>query len=191
MNTRRNRIGSNQFKTKRKPHVGLHLLGFIVLMQVLTALYLFYLPKTNIISPYVQANEPVSTPVKTEQLIDTAKLEIETKEKLVEDVMSYIKTIFGREGKMAIEVQSHECNPLRKDFPRCEKNDEIEYSCGLWQINLRYHAPKVPGDTLREKCDNLKNDWKLSTLIAHKIYSDSKGFWPWTWFKKVGYLKYE
>jgi hypothetical protein len=151
-------------------------------MQVLTAMYLYSVPKFSIISPYVQANEPVSTPLKTEQVNDTAKLEIETKEKLVEDVLAYIKTIFGREGDMAIEVQSHECNPKRKDFPRCEKNDEIEYSCGIFQINLRYHAARVKGETLEEKCENLKDPY-YNTLVAYFIYSHTENFCPWTWYK--------
>lgn len=184
MNSRRNRIGSNQYKIKKHKHVGLHLLLFILVMNILMGLYLFNIPPNDVISPVGQAraDEIVVLPIPT---ATPTPVDNSDEQKEIED---YIKTIFPRNWKMAIQVQHHECSPQHRLYPKCIKNDEVEYSCSIWQINLRYHAPKVPGGTLEEKCDNLVNDYKLATLIAHKIYSDSDGFWPWTWYKKAGYL---
>lgn len=147
--------------------IGFYLLLFIFIMDSLTEMYLLQLPKFNLLNPTVKAQETITSNI--QQKNQTA------------DIENYIESIFKT--KIAIEVQHHECNPKNPSYPRCIKNDAIEYSCGIFQINLRYHENYVKGKTLDEKCLNLLDPY-YNTLVAFKIYSDSKNFCPWTWYRK-------
>src|SRR5574343_1189022 len=73
-----------------------------------------------------------------------------------EAIDSYIKTIFGPDADMAIQVQRHECSPQNKMYTHCKLVSKVEWSVGIFQINLQSDTAKVyfariPGNTLEEK----------------------------------------
>jgi len=108
-----------------------------------------------------------------------------------EEIDAYIRTIFGKDAKVALAIQRVECNPKNKTYPRCVYHTDHEYSVGIFQINLFnkshwIHAKKVPGKTMEEKIEWLKDPYN-NTLIAHKIFSDS-GFQPWAGYTGGRYL---
>lgn len=103
------------------------------------------------------------------------------------EIEGYIKTIFGKDADLAIRVQHSECSPLNKNYPRCVYHTDREYSVGIFQINLfnkdhTIHAGKIPGETMEEKIEWLKNPFN-NTLVAFKIFKDS-GFYPWSAYKR-------
>src|SRR3990167_5881711 len=109
-----------------------------------------------------------------------------------EEIEAYIKTIFGKDAKVAIAVSRNECSPQNPYYPRCAYHTQYEYSVGIFQINLYnanhwIHAKKVPGETMGEKIEWLKDPFH-NTLIAYKIFSDS-GFTPWVAYTSNAYLK--
>lgn len=106
------------------------------------------------------------------------------------EIEDYVKVIFGKNAKVAIAVSHHECNPKNKQYPKCVALSDKEYSIGVFQINLKnkthlIHASKVPGKTLEEKAEKLKDPY-INTLVAYKIFSDS-GFNPWTAYTNESY----
>lgn len=182
------RRGTNQYRDKHKTNI--HYVGWFLFVVALAVTISLPFRMREIERAYAQ--QSIISPLPIEKPLEStpsAKL-VPSNDELVGKIEAYIKTIFGREGKMAIEVQHHECSPNRREYPKCEKNDNIEWSCGLWQINLRdpktlrvIHANKIPGDTFEEKCEKLKDDPYFSTLIAYKIKEDWNGFCAWTWYK--------
>lgn len=179
---------------KNKKPIGLYLLLFLFIMDTLTAMWLKQAKTFTIVSP-VSANPNRLTSIGS----STASAQLRAKtpvlpepmqNKSQEEIENYIKKVFGNvDGRIMIAIQHDECNPKRADYPKCEKNDEIEYSCGLLQINLRVHADKIIGNTLEEKCEKLKNDPFYSTETAYRIYKDWDSFNPWTTYKTGHYLK--
>lgn len=108
-----------------------------------------------------------------------------------EEIESYIRTIFGKDARVAIAVSHNECNPRHPHYPACVLHTDAEYSVGIFQINLYnkshwIHAQKVPGKTMEEKIEWLKDPYH-NTLIAFKIFKDS-GFHPWTAYSSGNYL---
>ena len=107
------------------------------------------------------------------------------------EIEAYVKTIFGSDGKVAIAVSHHECGPTNGSYPACIAKTDKEYSVGLFQINLKnsthmIHAAKVPGNTIAEKVEKLKDPF-INTLVAYKIFKDS-GFHPWSAYTNLSYL---
>lgn len=200
---KKGRRGSNQYEKKKKrsdwPVILFVYIFIIVLLAITIKVWDTYtypplispIPKAGaqmidgIIDPEVYISTPtpkaaLASPTVTPQRI--------AKDSEREQIEAYIKTIFGKNAEMAINVTHHECSPQNAQYPGCVKKDNIEWSCGIWQINLRdpktmklIHAAKVEGSTLEEKCENLKNPY-TATLIAHFIYSH-QGFCPWSWYK--------
>lgn len=105
-----------------------------------------------------------------------------------EEIEGYIRTIFGKEWRVARAVHYNECGPRNPNYPNCVYVTPREYSCGLYQINLRAHSNKVPvGETLEEKCEFLLNPYN-NVLVAKSIWGDS-GWNPWSAFTNGSYLK--
>lgn len=110
-----------------------------------------------------------------------------------EKIEAYIRALFGRDGHVAVAVSRNECNPSNRAYPKCVYHTEHEYSVGIFQINLYnarqwIHASKVPGETMAEKIESLKDPF-INALVAHKIYSDSNGFTPWSAYTNGNYKK--
>lgn len=106
-------------------------------------------------------------------------------------IEDYIRTIFGSDARVAIAIQHNECNPLNKLYPRCRLTSQVEDSVGIFQINLKtpttkVHFDRVPGNTLEEKVEWLKDPYN-NTLMAYWIFKTS-GFNPWTTYKNGSYL---
>ena len=107
------------------------------------------------------------------------------------EIESYIKVIFGKDSKVAIAVSHKECNPKNKAYPKCVALSDKELSVGIFQINLKnkthlVHASKVPGKTIEEKAEKLK-DPHINTLVAYKIFKDS-GWYAWSAYTSGAYL---
>lgn len=108
-----------------------------------------------------------------------------------DEIEAYIRTIFGKDARVAIAVSHNECSPQHRDYPSCVLHTQAEYSVGIFQINLYnerhwIHAAKVPGETMDQKIEWLKNPYH-NTLVAYKIFKDS-GFHPWTAYSSGNYL---
>jgi len=143
-----------------------------------------------------QADEPqnnsfpvtVITPVRE---VGSASLSEQVVTDEQEQIDAYIRTIFGKDAKVAIAVNRVECNPANKQYPKCVYHTDHEYSVGIFQINLfnkthAIHAAKVPGKTMEEKIESLKNPY-INTLVAYKIFTSS-GFAPWSGYSSGRYL---
>lgn len=140
-----------------------------------------------------KAGRESAPPVKTEQanLVETEKQEAKFSQEEIDD---YIDTIFGgKDGRIMRAINRVECNPANKAYPECVYHTEHEYSVGIFQINLFnskhwIHAKKVPGETMEEKVEALKDPY-INTLVAYKIFSDSS-FTPWAGFTSGRYKAY-
>jgi hypothetical protein len=120
------------------------------------------------------------------------KIDAKSPKPTQKEIESYIKTIFGKDGRVAVAVSHHECGPTNKAYPGCVLQSDVEYSVGVFQINLKnkthmIHAAKVPGNSIEEKAENLKDPY-INTLIAYKIFKDSNGFTPWSAYLNKSYL---
>ena len=107
-----------------------------------------------------------------------------------ERIENYVITIFGKDAKMAIAIHKGECSPFNKTYPKCGPYiTSKEYSCGIFQINLKAHWNKVPvGNTFEEKCKFLEDPFN-NTLVAYKIFQDSN-WYPWSAFTSNKYKMY-
>lgn len=102
-------------------------------------------------------------------------------------INNYMRTIFGSEYRVAHAVQQVECNSENKNYPHCTYITSREYSCGIFQVNLKAHWDKVPvGRTFEEKCAYLNNPFN-NILVAKSIYGDS-GWYPWSGYTSGRYL---
>lgn len=188
MRTRRGRIGSNQFKRKNRDlRWLLHVFGYELFVLGLMCFTTYF---QNVGEAKVYAQMPIVSPLPIEAF---AKPDVVKASPQQEEIENYIRTIFGSDAKVAIAVSRNECNPANSRYPACILHTEHEYSVGIFQINLYnsrhwIHAKKVPGATMDEKTEWLKNPYN-NTLIAYKIFSDSNGFQAWSAYTNSNYLK--
>ena len=107
------------------------------------------------------------------------------KSKWVEsEITNYIKKIFPDVYKTAIAIAWAECG----FNPNCKNYTARETSVGLYQINLKAHWDKVPGNTFEEKEAYLLNPFN-NVLVARVIYLESN-WYPWSSFTNQSYLKF-
>jgi hypothetical protein len=131
--------------------------------------------------------EPTPTPTLTE------REQIEVVETPTQkEIEQYVKTIFGSDARVAIAISHNECGPLRPEYPKCVLHSEVEYSVGLFQINLYnskqwIHAGRIPGQTMEEKVEWLKNPFN-NTLYAYWVFQNS-GWNPWSAYTNGNYLR--
>lgn len=182
---RQYRTGSNQYKKVKKHNAIKYLVYFGVFVILLIGIALSARKEAieqtwaseEIISP-VATYTP--TPSKTPEQIATQT-----------DIENYIKTIFGKEARVAIAVSHNECNPANSMYPKCQLHTDDENSIGLFQINIqsattRVHWSRIPGETLIEKKKWLENPYN-NTLLAYWIYQTS-GWTPWSAYTSGRYL---
>jgi len=100
-------------------------------------------------------------------------------------IESFIKSVFGKHGRIAIAVAKGECRGLHPD---CLNKNEKEWSVGIFQINIKAHFNKIPGNTFEEK-EKWLFDWRNCTVMA-KIIFEEAGWYPWASFTSRAYLKY-
>ena len=110
-----------------------------------------------------------------------------------EEYRELINKIFGEEdGVIAYGIMRCESggNPTRVH------KDDIEWSIGLMQINIRkgngegafVHWDKIPGSTGEEK-----EAWLLvpeNNLLTAKFIKGSSGWWPWSVYKSGCYKNF-
>lgn len=195
MKTRR---GTNQYKARYHKDIKSHLIFFVSLLFFFTVTNAYvnldnFPPKANaeILSPIASPSASLNSEGKDSalpQLEVTTPVEEGPSQK---DIEAYIKTIFGKDSKVAIAVSHVECNPANKAYPKCVYHTQHEYSVGIFQINLFnanqwIHAAKVPGETMEEKIESLKDPY-INTLVAYKIFS-AQGFLPWAGYTSGRYL---
>lgn len=197
MNTAR---GSNQYKNR---YHASEVKGWIFMILLFASIALVGIERYragNFVSAVVEAtnekavvvNSVIMTPTPTATNTPTPTM---TPTPIVpefpqKDIENYIKVIFGSDSRVAIAVSHNECNPLNRQYPECVLHTPAEYSVGIFQINLYnqkhwIHAQKVPGATMEDKIEWLKNPYH-NTLIAYKIFSDS-GFQPWSAYTSGNY----
>src|SRR3990167_1673591 len=188
MKTRR---GSNQHQSKYSSHWKVNAIIFLVIwILVISGAFVYYGFRIK----NVQAQEtpelisPTATPTPTVhilQVIDNAPVvyegEFEQKQ-----IIAYIKTIFGRDWKIACAIARSESG-LRTDANNTSK---IEISIWIMQINLKseyakVHYDRVPGKTLEEKIAWLEVP-ENNVLMGYWIYTKS-GFNPWSVYKTGAY----
>lgn len=187
--------GSNQYRSKYKKDVGAYMIGFLYLMILMLALHDFSIilkPSNSDASESVNViTSPLADPAKSMAVVAYTPPATPTPN-IQEEIEAYIKTIFGRDAKTAIAVSRNECGPTNKSYPSCQFHTSHENSIGLFQINLmskyaKVHYDRVPGETLEEKIEWLK-DPHNNVLMAYWIYSHS-GWNPWTAYTSGNYLK--
>lgn len=184
------RRGSNQYQKKTNTH---YVLWYLIFIAIVVSLGMFAKSKKP---AYAQILSPLASP--------SASLTVEGKEKAlpqpevttpVEEesiqIEKYIKTIFGRDAKVAIAISHHECNPANKMYPKCNLHTHVENSVGIFQINIesataKVHWARIPGETLEEKKTWLENPYN-NTLLAFWIFQTS-GWTPWSAYTSGRYL---
>jgi hypothetical protein len=181
--------GSNQFKPQRA-----NLRGALAVAGMTTAM-LFVLGSRTIdnrfvtahISSYdihpVEASEPEPTPTHTPKPTAIPTPKIST------DIKQYIKTIFGKDARIACAIARAESG-FKTD---AQLKSSVENSNGIFQINLesdyaKVHYDRVPGNNLEEKIEWLSDPYN-STLMAYWIYTKS-GFNPWSVFTSGKYKQF-
>lgn len=105
------------------------------------------------------------------------------------DVKEYIKTIFGKDWKVAYAVARCESGLKSK----ANLKSSVENSIGIFQINIqsdtaKVHYSRIPGNTLEAKKEWLENPYN-NTLMAYWIFTKS-GWNPWTGFTNNCYLNF-
>ena len=163
------------YMTKKREYIWYQriarLLIFIIILPVILGWLHKVLPSRDVLlNPYVSAQEVKKVAVQVDD----------------QEMISYIKTIFGKNWRVAVAVAKAECWGLHQE---CRLVTEREHSVSIWQINIKAHAAKIPGKTLEEKELWLVSDHRHATLIAKLIFDES-GFWPWTAYKTGAYKKY-
>lgn len=117
-----------------------------------------------------------------------------TRQEQQKEIEAYIKTIFGKDGKLAVAVSRNECGVTYKTYPRCRYTTDKEDSIGIFQINIqskttKVHWARIPGETLEEKVEWLK-DPHNNTLMAYWIFSASgNSFNAWSAYTSGRYEK--
>lgn len=184
----------NQHNCNHNKPVGKYLLGFYILMLILGSAYLLQ-ADNSIISPYVAQAQFVGNarPVSASGSALLVKAKAQTAGQITqqEEIEKYIKTIFGKDAKVAIAVSHHECGPTNKAYPACNLHTNAEDSVGLFQINIqsktaKVHFARIPGETLEEKKEWLKDPYN-NTLLAYWIFQTS-GWNPWSAYTSGRYL---
>jgi len=165
----------------------LMLLAFLVCIFIWTVMFLLYGYKVQSIEPELKKQQTIS---ELQGRINTLK--VKKSPPTQKEIESYVKTIFGKDAKVAIAVSHHECSPSNRSYPACVNKSDIEHSIGLFQINLYnkkhwIHAQKVPGKTMEEKIEWLSDPFN-NTLVAYKIFKDWNGFEAWTAYTSNAYL---
>jgi len=111
-----------------------------------------------------------------------------------EEIEAYMKTIFGKDFRVARAVSHNECNPANAKYPACILHSDVEYSVGLFQINLYnskqwIHAGRIPGKTMEEKVQWLKDPYN-NILYAYWLFKASNNSWnAWTAYSSGNYLR--
>lgn len=139
-------------------------------------------------SENVSIISPLASPAASLRIVDNASTSAEMSQI---DIENYIKTIFGKDAKVAIAVSHNECGPTNKLYPKCNLHTEVENSVGLFQINIesvttKVHWSRIPGKTLEEKKTWLENPYN-NTLLAYWIFQTS-GWNPWSAYTSGRYL---
>lgn len=174
-------INMNTLKTKTWLTIAIVVLA----TAILVAIYWYVNQVDRIVAiPKVYATGAGSKSAELEEVTSTTPSQ--------EEIENYIRTIFGKDSRVGIAVSHNECNPANKQYPYCILHTDAEYSVGIWQINLFnakhwIHAKKVPGTTMEEKIEWLKDPYN-NTLIAYKIFSD-QGFGPWSAYTSGNYKR--
>ena len=128
-------IGSNGYKKKKRmidtwEFTLIAGATFIVLLGMLG----YFARQEGIVHAYAQM--PIVSPLSETKLsptpTETPKESVPTQE----EIEAYVKTIFGKDARVAIAVSKNECNPANKQYPYCVFHTPHEYSVGIFQINL-------------------------------------------------------
>lgn len=184
------RRGTNQYRDKHKTNI--HYVGWFLFVVALAVTISLPFRMREIERAYAQ--QSIISPLPIEKPLEStpsAKL-VPSNDELVGKIEAYIKTIFGKDWKVARAVYRNECSPEHKDFPyKCRYTTSKEDSIGIFQINIRskstkVHWDRVPGETLDEKVEWLSDPFN-NTLMAYWIFSKS-GWNPWSAYTSNRYL---
>lgn len=170
MNSRRNRIGTNQYKIKKHKNVRNHLLLFIALMDVLAFGYIYSLP-TALLNPSVGATSVISVVASSSAQLVQKTVELEAPTEL-EEVISYITHVFEPEGKSVV-VRAINCfyseSGLRPNAVGQNKDVHKSKDHGVAQLNDYWH----------KLTEAEKTDYKANIDKAYKIYKGRGNFSAW------------
>ena len=190
MRTRRNKVGTNQYRVRRKSYWKRYLFIFGLGFLSVVCFAQYY---KNVGAEKAYAESPIISPVS--EYLDI-KQEIEptlTPERIAtqKEIEAYVKTIFGKDARVAIAISHNECNPANARYPRCILHSDVEYSVGLFQINLYnkdqwIHAGRIPGKSMDDKATWLKDPYN-NTLYAYWVFQKS-GWHPWSAYTNGNYL---
>jgi hypothetical protein len=100
------------------------------------------------------------------------------------NIQKEIYKVFGKEYKLAYAIARAESG---LNTEKCFISDR-EYSCGIFQINLRAHDLKVPGETIEEKADWLREP--ANNIITAKFIRATSGWRAWSVFTNESYKKF-
>ncbi len=107
-----------------------------------------------------------------------------------EDIKVFIQEVFGEDWKTAWAIAMGESKLDRE----AENRKYPDFSIGLFQINLRAHADKVPGKRIEDKIEWLKdpeNNIRMAYLVKEEREKlGGNGFNAWTVYDRGIYKKY-
>jgi hypothetical protein len=188
------RRGSNQYRKKANTH---YVIWYFLFIGIIVTLSLFAKNQQDTVyAQEILSPLPTNTASSSAEVVPTAspRLEDPSLERLTlqKEIEDYIRTIFGKDAKVAIAVSRNECGPTNKKYPSCQFHTAHENSIGLFQINIesqttKVHWARIPGDTLEEKIEWLKEP-QNNVLMAYWIFTKS-GWNPWSAYTNGNYLK--
>lgn len=162
-NSRRNRVGTNQYKIKKHKPVGYYLLGFVFVMDLLAFLYLNSLP-TTILNPSVEAASTHEMTSSSASVIPiTQQLQPTPTPSELEDIVSYITRVFEPEGKDVV-VRAINCFYSESGL----RENAVGYNTDIHQ-SIDYGVAQLNG-YWQNLTSEEKTNYKANIDKAYEIY---------------------
>lgn len=174
------RSKKQEFKTEKTLYIYLVLVSCAIWLGFLNKQFPIQRANAQIVSPLPKA---VAVTLPLEKIATVTLTPTPTaKPDQLEEIKAHIKTIFGKDAKMALAVAEGECRGLR---PNCKLVTPREHSVCQFQINIKAHSAKIPGNSVEEKEAWLKNPFNCNVMA--KIIFDASGWYPWTAYTSGAY----
>jgi hypothetical protein len=191
----KNKRGSNQYRNKERGDWKKILAVYLWLFVFLPGALITYGKYQGSQAMADELEKVAGSSAQVVRLVATpTPLPEKTRQEQQVEIERYIRTIFGKYGKLAVAVSRNECGVTYKTYPRCRYTTTKEDSIGIYQINIqskeaKVHWARIPGNTLEEKVEWLKNP-QNNTLMAYWIFTASGDtFNAWSAYTSGRYMK--
>lgn len=139
----------------------------IIVLLTLNALFLSWWYEANF-TKYVYAEKLV---------VPQGKVVIENPTSEQEQIIAFIKQVFGKDSYQALRVAKCESGIRARAVNDNTKWGGVSQDLGVFQINKHYQGVTNP---------NFLLDYKINVLMAHKIFTERGNWSAWTCSRTLG-----